>query len=330
MALKKKIVLFLSTLLVILSSCSSEDNGSSNNDDKNCTDVEEVVSITTKGACSETLAFSNQMSIDTSGSQITITSNAIPDHTVGLFGRVQGALNPNAIAEVKDSYTVDLNPTKANTITRLLDPIRGPQYEFGVLLNGVLIDPEAAEPWPHNRNLMDPNTNFEWNLDAMSINLGLDCNNAHVQPTGKYHHHGAPTLYIESLKASTNKMTLLGIAADGFPIYHKYGYAVVNDNTSAIKILKSSYRLKSGERPGDGESAPCGEYSGIYTNDYEYVAGLGDLDECNGREGVTPEFPDGTYYYVITDEFPYVSRCLTGTPSNSFRLGGGNRRRRRF
>ena len=286
-------------------------------------DVNEVKPLSDRGVCNQNLSFSSEVSVDTTGEQITITSNAIPDHAVGLFGRVQGALNPNAIAEVKDSYTVDLNPTKANTITRLLDPIRGPQYEFGVLLNGVLIDPEAAEPWPHNRNLMDPNTNFEWNLDAMSINLGLDCNNAHVQPTGKYHHHGAPTLYIESLKASTNKMTLLGIAADGFPIYNKYGYVTADDKTSNIKILKTSYRLKTGERPGDGTSAPCGEYSGIYTRDYEYVAGLGDLDECNGREGVTPEFPDGTYYYVITDEFPFVSRCLVGTPSNSFRLGGG-------
>ena len=51
---------------------------------------------------------------------------------------------------------------------------------------------------------------------------------------------------------------------------------------------------------------------GAFTQDFEYVENHGDLDECNGRVGVTPEFPDGIYYYVVTDDFPYFSRCLKG------------------
>ena len=51
----------------------------------------------------------------------------------------------------------------------------------------------------------------------------------------------------------------------------------------------------------------------IRTQDYEYVAGSGDLDECNGRVGVTPEFPNGTYHYYITDTFPFIQRCVKGT-----------------
>ena len=90
-----------------------------------------------------------------------------------------------------------------------------------------------------------------------------------------------------------------------------------------METLSSSYQLKSGERPGDGESAPCGTYTGVYSADYEFIEGLGDLDECNGREGVTPEFPEGTYYYVITNEFPGVPRCFVGTPSDDFKLGPG-------
>ena len=43
----------------------------------------------------------------------------------------------------------------------------------------------------------------------------------------------------------------------------------------------------------------------------------------NGRIGVTPEFPNGTYYYIITDEFPGIPRYFKGIPSNDFRLGGG-------
>ena len=85
--------------------------------------------------------------------------------------------------------------------------------------------------------------------------------------------------------------------------------------------MTPSYQLKSGDRPGDGSSAPCGTYNGVYSNDYEYVNGLGTLDEANGKTGVTPEYPLGTYYYVVTDDFPSVPRYFRGTPSSDFKIG---------
>ena len=51
---------------------------------------------------------------------------------------------------------------------------------------------------------------------------------------------------------------------------------------------------------------------GTFTQDYEYVAGSGDLDECNGRFGVTPEFPAGIYAYYATQSWPYLPRCWRG------------------
>ena len=90
------------------------------------------------------------------------------------------------------------------------------------------------------------------------------------------------------------------------------------DAKSGIKKLTSSYRLKEGTRP-DG---PKGAYDGTYLQDFEYVADLGDLDEFNGRTGITPEYPNGTYYYVITDSFPYMSRAFKGIPDKSFQKGG--------
>ena len=52
---------------------------------------------------------------------------------------------------------------------------------------------------------------------------------------------------------------------------------------------------------------------GTFTQDYEYVAGSGsDLDECNGRNGVTPEFPEGIYHYYATNSFPFLQRCVKG------------------
>lgn len=115
-------------------------------------------------------------------------------------------------------------------------------------------------------------------------------------------------------------MTLVGYAADGFPVYYKYAYTNATDVNSAVIAMTSSYRLKSGKRPGDGVTAPCGSYDGVYSNDYEFVSGLGTLDQANGREGVTPEYPSGTYYYLITDDFPNIPRYFRGTPAAEFKV----------
>ena len=279
-----------------------------------------VVEVDTeRGPCTESLPYANEVAIATVGSLIRITANNIPQHSVGVFGDGNpGFLNPNEITPQNSTYEIDLTPSQASSITQLLD--NGPGYSFGILFNGVEVDPVAAEPWPHTKPFT-PNHNWEWNLEASMVDIGLDCNNAHVQPTGKYHYHGVPSLYLESLSSSLTDMLHLGYAADGFPIYYSLAYTFAHDSDSELTTLVPSYQLKSGERPGDGSSAPCGEYTGVYTADYEYVAGLGDLDECNGREGVTPEFAGGTYYYVITDSYPGIPRCFVGTPSQDFKIG---------
>lgn len=156
---------------------------------------------------------------------------------------------------------------------------------------------------------------------SANVDLGDDCNNAHVQPTGEYHYHGTPWGIVK--QADIKSMFLLGWAADGFPIYYKYGYT--SDTSSELIELTSSYKLKEGNRPGDGVSAPNGIYDGTYVRDFEYIKGHGDLDEANGRFGKTPEFPKGTYYYVITDSFPSLPRFFVGTPNESFKVGGGMR-----
>ena len=45
---------------------------------------------------------------------------------------------------------------------------------------------------------------------------------------------------------------------------------------------------------------------GTFSQDWEYVVGSGDLDECNGI------ILDGTYAYFITEGYPYVPRCWNG------------------
>jgi hypothetical protein len=271
-----------------------------------------------RGDCSESLNFQPMVTINLEGPTRTITTNCIPGHNVGLFGKIQGALNPNPITPQQVLHKISSQPSVASNFTPLLGS-NGPDYAFGILMNGVELDPVAAEPFPHT-TIMDPNVNWVWNLEATNVNLGLDCNNAHVQPNGKYHYHGSPTLYLDQLAIKTNEMILIGYAADGFPIYYKYAYEESEEPSSSVIEMKSSYQLKEGNRPGDGVTAPCGPYDGVYSADYEYIEGLGHLDEANGRFGVTPNYPNGTYYYVITSTFPIIPRYFKGVPAQDFAI----------
>lgn len=231
-----------------------------------------------------------------------IHANGIPQHGVGVFPNAE---NPNAIAPQSYTFRVLLRPERGASFTPL------GMHPFGVAVNGVPFDPLAAEWWNRDRN-------SGWQYEALSsaVHLGIDDNHAHVQPGGAYHYHGLPTGLMDGWPAGVHS-PLVGYAADGFPIYALYGYA--DGRSGPVRLLRSSYRLKSGSRPG----GPGGRYDGTFTQDYEYVPGLGDLDQANGRETATPDYPDGTYAYFLTEGFPVVPRFFAGTPDPSFLRGPG-------
>lgn len=255
-----------------------------------------------------TNSFGNVVAITIEGDERVIRSNGLPNHETGSF---PNSGNPHAITEQSHVYRVALNPQVASTTTSVLGSNHRPAYQVGVAINGVPFDVTTAEFWRRDASL-------GWNIEAIgTLNLGLDQNQAHVQPTGSYHYHGVPNGLIANQSALQHS-TLYGYAADGFPIYILYGYTDANNASSTVKKMASSYRLKSGSRPSDG---PSGTYDGTYTQDYEYIQGLGDLDENNGRFGVTPDYPNGIYHYFITDTFPFHPRSFRGTPNSTFRLG---------
>jgi hypothetical protein len=268
---------------------------------------------------------------DASPSKVTITekdgkriivANGLPDHKTGRFPN-RG--NPNSIEAQDYRFEMPLVP-KASSKPR---QVQG--YLYGIALNGVVFDPGTAEVWvpgekivnrpgPGTRRGPDTDPDSAWNYDGMGkMNLGIDENHAHVQPNGAYHYHGLPTGLIDRLRKEKGDgtMLLVGYAADGYPIYDEHGYSKADDAKSPMKKLKSSYKMKSGARP-KGDDGPGGKYDGTFVQDYEYVAESGDLDECNGRTGVTPEYPKGTYYYVLTETFPFVPRLFHGEPDASF------------
>ncbi|MFT5814188.1 MAG: hypothetical protein ACI9VT_001948 [Psychroserpens sp.] len=240
-------------------------------------------------------------------SERLLSANGIPDHEVGEFPN-EG--NPNTISSQTISANLSLSPVESATATEL----GGPSGVTGYVLNGVKIDAGTAgscDDSGDNCSLIDSSGN--WSIEALghtSFDFGTDNNNAHVQPGGTYHYHGMPEGFITKQGGGDTSMTLIGWAADGFPIYARYGYSIVSDATSALTLLTGSFQLKSNV----SASRPSQDiYTlGTFAQDWEYVAGSGDLDECNGRMGVTPEFPEGIYHYFATDSYPYFQRCVKG------------------
>lgn len=253
-------------------------------------------------------AFSNQVSIKEQGGYRYIFSNGIPDHHTGQF---PNGGNPHTISEQRHRYRVSASPKVAANITRV------ELWPMGVAINGVPFDPGAAEFWNRDRS-------SGWRYEALSgsINLGLDSHNAHVQPNGAYHYHGIPSGVVAGQQKNKHSK-LIGYAADGFPIYALYGYVDPSNPDKGVKKFVTSHQVKKGFRRG----GPGGEYTGTFVQDYEYVKGLGDLDDCNGRSGKTPEYPNGTYAYFLTEAYPVIPRCLKGAPDPSFtaRRGMGSR-----
>lgn len=258
----------------------------------------------------------NEVTITVNGETRTIAANGIPVHKTGRF---PSRGNPNAISEQRYRYGMPAMPQAAKETTSVYG------QPFGIALNGVPFDPGTAEIWSKNGRTHarggGAHGGDHWNYDALSgkINLGIDSSNAHVQPSGAYHYHGIPhgLVAIQKKKVGKNAMILVGYAADGFPIYSEVAHDDADDTSSKLRKMNPSFRLKKGKRPS-GDDAPGGNYDGTFNQDFEYVQGLGDLDECNGRTGVTPEYPDGTYYYVLTQTYPMIPRAFRGTPDESF------------
>lgn len=140
--------------------------------------------------------------------------------------------------------------------------------------------------------------------------FGTDANNAHPQPDGTYHYHGNPKALFD--QNAMSESPVIGFAADGFPIFGSY----IDDN-GQIRAVSSSFQLRSGSRPS-GADDPGGNYNGTFVDDYEYVSGSGDLDECNGM------MRNGSYGYYVTDAYPWILACFKGTPDSSFDKAGGN------
>jgi hypothetical protein len=263
-------------------------------------------------AVNDSLAFNYSWTC--SSSLRTMSGNGVPNHVV------TGGNFATKVSAQSLSGSVTLTPVANSAST----PVKLP----GFALNSVKMDPGTAGTCTSTAISATAGCDYAggngaWRMEAMGdpavspwkFDFGTDVNNAHVQPNGQYHYHGMPTQLISKLNnASTTSMTLVGWAADGFPIYANYGYSSANNASSALKEMKGSYQVKA--TPDANRPSVTLFAMGHFQQDWLYVAGQGDLDECNGRNGVTPEFPQGIYHYYITKTYPFIQRCVKGSPAS--------------
>ncbi len=278
----------------------------------------------------------NAVCIEDDGIVRTIYANSIPDHAAGVSN---GGFT---VTGQDDTWTMCANPELGANITQLYgdDESAGcsteGSYRFGVGTNGVHYAPSSTEYF----EILDSDTgdptgeyNYDWNIEAV-VAFGMNTQGAHLNAKGEYHYHAIATDYFTKTSGvnlaidGTDFSPIVAYAADGYPVYYKYAYTTANNSNSGISSFNSGWQLKtsnSSTRPGDGFSAPNGTYDGYYIEDYEFVQANTELDECNGRYGVTPDYPEGTYYYVLTDDWPYIPRCFAGAHvDESFLIGPSN------
>ena len=233
--------------------------------------------------------YGTKTSVSLEGGNRVMKTNALPNHATGKF---PNAGNPNTISAQNKKYAFPLEPKLSGESIWAREP--------GVALNGVKFEPETAE-----RFICETGEIYRIEAFQKLVDLGLDFNNAHVQPTGAYHYHGVPEELVKVLDTGED-MIQIGFALDGFPIYY-----------SKSGRYKPSYQLADELRTGDACSYRNPKQGmdkelqdtrpdGTFVSDWEYVPGFGQLDECNGA------VVNGQYVYFVTDEYPYMSRCLKG------------------
>ena len=235
---------------------------------------------------------------------VYISSTNIPLYNIGPWPG-----NPNSATNQNFVFRITRTPTE-NTGTKTITPLG----HIGVLSNGVTIFNARDAMSYQNQNV--------WHQNAVVVEApSFDTCLGHPQQQGEYHHHQNPQcLYTPN---PNEHSPIVGYSFDGFPIYGTYAFANTN-GTGEMTRMKTSYRKRNITQRTtlpNGTILPPNLYGpnvsvqyplGYYIEDYEFVNGLGNLDNSNGRFCVTPDYPNGTYAYFATmdslgnSEYPYL------------------------
>ncbi len=210
------------------------------------------------------------LSVSCTDDSVLVHSNGIPN-----FEFVQ--VTPNPLSDHDYNWSFPRYPAMAAQTTDV------PLVNIAAIaVNGIPIFGPTEAPRDGSR---DPY------LDGI-----LDYCNGHTAPGGVYHFHARPDCLFTDADGNTH--LVVAYALDGYPILAPY--ACDDADCTSVSKLRSSWRQLE---------EPYGTTIQNAWDAHEYVDGLGDLDQCNGKT-----LSDGSYAYYATDTFPYFIGCYRGTP----------------
>ena len=265
-------------------------------------------------------------------SSVNFSGTGLPYHS---YGNLDSPYNPGV-----QNYNITWTYRGGTNVSGAKDTPK--DALIGLWLNGVAIyNPVSASEKPDGFITPDGFTlsaSYEASQD-FNYSFGQDLAGGHAVVPNRYHYHDASFFeswltgsghvsgtfgqtgiaecsiinYLKSgLVHPNGHSKILGISADGYPIYGPYGYDDPVDSTSGIKRMVTSYTLYPATIRQDTTTEDTIAYPmGIFIADYAYNAS-GDLDQHNGRYCTTPDYPEGTYAYFVTVDteggpvYPYV------------------------
>jgi len=219
-----------------------------------------------------------QVQVTCNNTTFVVQSNGIPNFE---FVRT----TPNDLAAQTYTWEMPLQPQPAAVPSDV--PLGGP---VAVAVNGIPIFGPTESP---QDDYADPY------LDGL-----LDYCNGHTAQRGDYHYHARPDCIFAHFNGQVDGQVglVMAYAFDGYPILAPY--LCQDEACTSVKEVRSSW-----QRTQDLRNS---------WDAHQYVAGSGDLDQCNGQT-----FADGSYAYFATDTFPYFIGCYHGVANRSGPGGGG-------
>ncbi len=187
-------------------------------------------------------------------------------------------ITPNPLLERNQEFRFPAAPQLAESPTPI--PLLG---SIGVAVNGIAIFGPNEGPEPEVEQFGDP-----------VFNAILDVCMGHTALS--YHYHAMVQACLSTGVKAGDPSPVLGFGFDGIPIRGPWGCA--DAECSSVIRYHSGWEQVREPHQDSWDAYRYAEKDGA-----EY------LDQCNGHTG-----PDGDYHYHVTESWPYIMGCYSGTP----------------
>ena len=237
-----------------------------------------------------------------------LTSNGMPGHIAGDFPNNHDPIPAPAARAPISSYRCGRRSPQCRPYLKM--------WIFGVAVNGVVFD--LLRDRSGNR---DGASGWQFEVLAPAVAVCWASTSTTATP------RAAAVCIITTAcrpassgdsaeQAAERPMHLLGYAADGFPIYGPEGPPTrLRSTAPRAGIARAIISSRAARR------RPGGRHDGTFVEDFVYEGGSGDLDECNGRTGVTPGSPAGPIIMCSPTSSRSSPCAYRGAPDASFKHG---------